>query len=382
MFLEATVQRNPGLIEAALHLHRQGRITPNTYVIDVDAVEANAAALARTARAEGVQLYMMTKQFGRNPCLARIIAGAGIGKAVAVDPWEALALARAGIALGNVGNLVQIPRGMLAEVLACRPEVVTVFSLAKAREVSEVAGDLGICQPLLLRVVGPQDWVYEGQVGGIDLDRLEAVARDIAALPNLEIVGVTAFPCYLYNEQSGRVEATPNLATVLAAAESLREQGFAITQVNAPSNTCVATIPLLARAGASHGEPGHALTGTTPLHAQGSQAELPALVYVSEVSHLYGGRAYVYGGGFYSRSRVQKALLGDQYLAVQAVPPEYIDYYGVLEATDKVKVGEAAIFSFRTQIFVTRSRVALVRGCGGGRPELMGIYDNLGREVL
>ena len=45
MFLEATVQRNPGLIEAALHLHRQGRITPNTYVIDVDAVEANAAAL-------------------------------------------------------------------------------------------------------------------------------------------------------------------------------------------------------------------------------------------------------------------------------------------------------------------------------------------------
>lgn len=382
MFLETTLQRNSRLVDAALALHRDRQITPNTYVVDVDAVAANATALARTARHAGVKLYMMTKQIGRNPVLARIIAQAGIDKAVAVDPWEALSLAQKGIVLGNVGNLVQPPQGMLTDILAHGPEVVTVFSLAKAREVSAAARDLRIQQPLLLRVAGPQDLTYEGQGGGIVLDQLHAVAREIASLPNVEIAGVTGFPCLLYNYDSQRVEVTPNLETVLTAADTLRALGCAITQVNAPSNTSVSTIPLLAQVGATHGEPGHALTGTTPLHSRGNQVEVPALVYVSEISHLMGDEAFVYGGGFYGRSRVQSALVGNKLLPVQLVPPEYIDYYGVLDTKGaSVEVGNTAIFSFRTQIFVTRSRVALLRGINRGRPELMGIFDSLGREV-
>jgi len=389
MFLDKTKERNPELIKVALSLHSSGAIAPNTYVIDVDAVEKNAELLADAARDHGIELYMMTKQMGRNPVVAAKIAGAGIKKAVAVDPWEALTLARAGIGLGNVGNLVQIPTGMLQAILSYRPEVMTVFTVAKAREVSAAAAAVGIKQPLLLRVVAPGDMVYEGQVGGFGLDELPQAAAEIAALPNVEISGVTAFPCFLFNTDTDKVEATSNLATVLKGAELLTRLGHPIQQINTPSNTCVSTIPLLAKAGATHGEPGHALTGTTPLHSGHNQAELPAIVYVSEVSHIFGQEAFVYGGGFYSRSRVQRALVGKDWeelrnncLMAQAVPPEYIDYYGVLDlSTGKAEVGDTVIFSFRTQIFVTRAQVALVGGVNQGRPDLLGIYDNLGREI-
>ena len=42
MFLEKTIRRNPQLIEACLDLHQRGQILPDTYVIDLDALIANA----------------------------------------------------------------------------------------------------------------------------------------------------------------------------------------------------------------------------------------------------------------------------------------------------------------------------------------------------
>ena len=47
---------------------------------------------------------------------------------------------------------------------------------------------------------------------------------------------------------------------------------------------------MLAAAGATQIEPGHGLTGTTPLHAVEDLPETPAVVYLSEVSHLIGAR--------------------------------------------------------------------------------------------
>jgi predicted amino acid racemase len=37
---------------------------------------------------------------------------------------------------------------------------------------------------------------------------------------------------------------------------------------------------------------GHGLTGTTPLHAVRDEPEPPAALYISEISHHHGGRAY------------------------------------------------------------------------------------------
>ena len=70
MFVEALKRQNPALISAALSLWQQGKIAPDSWVIDVDQVLENGKRLIETARLYGIELYLMTKQFGRNPWLA------------------------------------------------------------------------------------------------------------------------------------------------------------------------------------------------------------------------------------------------------------------------------------------------------------------------
>jgi predicted amino acid racemase len=209
-------------------------------------------------------------------------------------------------------------------------------------------------------------------------------------MPGVRIAGVTSFPCFLYDGEKGAVKPTANAQTVLRCAERLSEElGIPLEQINMPSATCVSTIPMLKELGATHGEPGHALTGTTPLHQQGDQPEVPAMVYVSEVSHKDDGHAYVYGGGFYRRSKVREAIVGKDFaempyrrVRVRETPPEYIDYYGILEGGDHgIEVGDTVVCAFRTQIFVTRSQVALVEGIQRGKPSLKAIYDSTGKPV-
>jgi len=391
MFLKITQQRNSQLLDAALNLHQGGEIQPNTYVLDLDAIEGNARLLAEAAAKNQIQLYMMTKQFGRNPLVAKRILQAGIPKAVAVDPWEALTLAKAGIPLGNVGNLVQIPKGMIKEILSYHPEVVTVFSVEKAREIGAAAQELGRVQEIILRVVGKNDLIYEGQRGGFAEAELLEKGREIMAIPGVRIVGCTVFPCFLYHQEKNIIVPTENAKTLMHAVTLLRDQlGLEITQINGPSASAVASMPLLRELGVTHGEPGHALTGTTPLHGSTVQPELPAMVYVSEVSHLYGDRAYAYGGGYYRRSNGLEALAGTGSSAeelfrytIDPMSAENIDYYGSLcQGEPPLKVGDTVIYSYRTQILVTRAQVALVEGIQQGNPRLIGIYDSQGKKLI
>ena len=66
MFLDVLRRRNPRLIEQSIALHQTGKIPANTYVIDLDAVEANARKLRAEADRHGLKLFAMTKQMGRN----------------------------------------------------------------------------------------------------------------------------------------------------------------------------------------------------------------------------------------------------------------------------------------------------------------------------
>ncbi|MDI3312474.1 MAG: hypothetical protein QJR05_13760 [Thermoanaerobacterium sp.] len=157
-------------------------------------------------------------------------------------------------------------------------------------------------------------------------------------------------------------------------------------QVNGPSVTCCSSMPILKKYGITHGEPGHALTGTTPIHAYNNQPEKPALVYVSEISHISGNKAYCFGGGFYARSKMKHALVSgniddilEKRYDVEELPPESIDYYGtILLNGGKVNIGDTVIYSFRTQIFITRAKVAIVEGLSKNNPKLTYIYDSKG----
>ncbi|MFJ1744725.1 alanine racemase [Streptomyces sp. NPDC088116] len=386
MFLDTVLTRNPALVDTATALHRSGAVPPDTYVLDADAVEANAALLAAEAERLGLSLWFVVKQFGRNPALIRAVAR-HIPRFAAIDPPEARALHAAGARAGNLGHLVQIPRRDLPEMLAWRPEAVTVFDLANARAVSDAAGALGFVQDVFVRIEGAPGSVHPGQEGGIPLDALDDFAAVAEQLPSLRIAGVTAFPCVLRDPATGLLAPTATFELALRARELLSTRGHHPLKLSAPSATSMASLPLLAELGATHGEPGHSLTGTTPLHAADPhQPEQPAYVYVSEVSHLLAdGRPALYGGGFYARGGIRDALLPRTgvRLPVQAAPAENIDYYRLLDAPPPgaVRAGDTAVLAFRTQIFVTRSTVAIVSGLATGNPRLTGLYDARGRAL-
>ncbi|HEX7292777.1 MAG TPA: alanine racemase [Conexibacter sp.] len=382
MFLRAVMERNAPLVDAAVELHRDGAIPPGTFVIDVDAVAANAAAVAGAAAAAGVRLYFMTKQIGRNPMVAETVR-AHIDAAVAVDVDDADALHAAGVPLGHVGHLVQTPTCAVERMLGYEPEVVTVFSVEKARQIAAIACRSGREQALLLRVADVDDEFFPGQEGGIAPERIAAARAEIDALDGVRVVGVTTYPTVRFDGAAYR--PTRNLSTLRRAAELLAP----LEQVNAPGHTSVDTLPLVAAAGATHAEPGHALTGTTPRAAVAPTPEVPAVCFLSEVSHVDDEHAWVFGGGFYERGRAERGLLvrehdePAQLLPLVKLPKGSIDYYRRLRLTRStaVSVGDSAVFSFRFQAFTSRARIAVIGGLRDGRWRLLGLHDVHGRTL-
>jgi predicted amino acid racemase len=390
MFLDVLLRRNPGLVRSAVELHQRGDIPANTYVLDLDAIGANARLIADGASQLGLRVYAMTKQFGRNPVAIKTLIRNGIKACVAVDMQCARAILRADAQLGHIGHLVQIPVHEARPAAGMHPEFWTVFSTEKAVEAAAAAMAVGRQQPLLARVYADGDRFYPGHEGGFPADTILQVAEGFNKLEGAQFAGVTTFPALLFDDRLGGVEPTPNLATLERVAAELQRAGWSRVEVNAPGTTSVRTLSSLADVGATQVEPGHALTGTTPWHAVSDLPELPAMLYLTEVSHQYLGRAFCFGGGLYvdpvfSQYQV-RALVGqspDEVLTtrVDAFLPatDAIDYYGQLDVD--ARPGATVIFGFRAQAFVTRALIAPVSGIAVGAPCLHGLWTSDGRAI-
>jgi predicted amino acid racemase len=406
VYLDTTAARNPGLIRAAARLHAENVLPANTYVVDLDAIKHNAKLMADEAKRVGIELYLMTKHYNRNPLVTQAALNAGIGSTVCVETADAFYLSRFGLPVGHVGHLVQIPRGNLRSVLQMRPEVMTVFSVEKAKQVSDVATYLGLVQDLLIRVRVRGDIIYPNEEGGIWEDELEAAARTIASYPGVRIAGVTTFPATLFNPRTAQVETTVNFPGLLRAAEKLRGMGFDIRHVNSPGASSTIGFEVVAKAGGTHAEPGHALTGTTPqvLYPEANSPEKSAIIYLNEVSHLFEGKGYVFGGGFYACDA--PAITGNdtkyhtsewrpnafvgrspETIMDQKVPVDKgsffgrvnnaTDYYGgtlVPDGPADIRVGDTVIYGFRPQAFTTRANVAVIENVDG-EPRVLGMFD-------
>lgn len=354
-------------------------------MIDVDQVLENGKRLIETARLYGIELYLMTKQFGRNPWLAEKLLALGYSGIVAVDYKEARVMRRAGLPVAHQGHLVQIPCHQVSDAVEQGTDVITVFTLDKAREISAAAVKTGRLQSVLLKVYSDDDFLYPGQESGFVQHSLHEVVAEIQNLPGLHLAGLTHFPCLLWDEAAGKVLPTPNLHTLVQARDQLAKSGIAIEQLNAPSATSCTSLPLLAEYGVTHTEPGHALTGTIPANQQGDQPERIAMLWLSEISHHFRGDSYCYGGGYYRRGHAQHALvftpenqrITETYL--NAVDDSSIDY--TLPLAGEHPVSSAVVLCFRTQIFITRSDVVLVSGIHHGEPEIVGRYDSLGNPL-
>ncbi|MFL5929597.1 MAG: alanine racemase [Gaiellaceae bacterium] len=393
MFLDPLRRRNAPFLEAVISLHQSGELPPNSYAIDLDAVRANAAATRAEADRLGLEVFAMTKQVGRAPGFVRAVVDAGITAGVAVDMADARALARSGLAVGHLGHLVQVPQAQAVAAAALDPWNWTVFSDDKAREAAGASGSAGREQALLARIQAAGDTFYEGHEGGFDADDVLRVAERLDSLVGARFAGVTTFPALLFDADSGEVRPTSNLSTLERSAERLRAAGVGEVRVNAPGTTSCAVFGLLADHGATQVEPGHGLTGTTPLHALRDLVELPAVCYVTEVSHLHGGRAYAFGGGLYIDPVFPdyplRALLADapglddaRVVHATIPPPEAIDYYGQLDYEEKApRTGATVVFGFRIQAFVTRASVAAIDGVAVGAPRVAGIWAPNGEEA-
>ena len=378
MFINALKKQNPKLIETAIELHGQGVILPDTYVIDVDQFIENATLIKKIADTNNVKLYGMTKQFGRNPVLAKILISIGYEGIVAVDFKEARTLHQAGIKISHVGHLVQPPTGIIRELVQeIKPEVITVYSIEKAVTISKMALEVGIVQKILLKFYDKNDHLYVNQESGFSISSINDVLERISQLENVEIHGVTHFPCFLYKK--GKTKSTENLNTLLNAKRHIESLGLPVMQVNSPSSTSCETLPIIAEFDCTHGEPGHALTGTTPANHDGSTQEKVAMLYLSEVSHEFNGKSYCYGGGYYRRGNLNNALINGVNIKVTNTDHSAIDYHLLLDGI--FPIGSSVIMAFRTQVFVTRSDVALIAGISEGKPRLLGLYNSLGGEI-
>lgn len=386
MFLDVLTRRNPRLIDAAITLHQRGELPANTYALDLDAIRANAATIAAAAAPLDLTVFAMTKQVGRNPDFCRAVIDGGIPASVNVDLECARATARAGMRIGHLGHLVQIPRAEADAAQALRPDYWTVFNLDKAHEAAAAARNAGREQAVLARIYAPDDQFYSGHEGGFPAADVIEVADAIDRIDGARFAGITTFPALLFDQATRSVSPTRNLTTLREAAEKLRAAGRTDLQINGPGTNSSAALPALADAGVTQVEPGHALTGTTPWHAKQDLPELPAVCYVSEISHLYQGRAYCFGGGMYVdpvfppyqlHAIVGRDANATATLDATVPPPSAIDYYGQLDLTgqSQVGVGDTVVFGFRIQAFVTRAYTAGISGLDDGKPVVEGIWS-------
>lgn len=393
MFLSLLRRRNPDFIRAAQTLHRAGLIPANSYVLDLDAVTRNARATRAEGDRLGLKVFAMTKQVGRQTGFSAAVMNGGIDRAVAVDMACAIACHNAGLRIGHLGHLVQVPRAeaaMAARDLA--PDYWTVFSDDKAAEAAQAARAAGRVQAMLARVQTQGDTFYRGHEGGFAAEAAVDAARRIAALPGARFAGITSFPAQLYDPATRRVRHTPNLATLQRTADALRRAGFADLEINAPGTTSIVTLAALAEAGATQVEPGNGLHGTTPLHAVDDLPEDPAVLYLTEVSHLHAGRAYCFGGGLYIDPVFPdydvQALVGPEpgtdaamLRSVEIPPPSAIDYYGMIDATgpNPPRTGDTVVFGFRGQAFVTRAHAVGIAGVSIGQPRVVSVENAFGQ---
>lgn len=395
MFLDLLIRRNPRFIEAAISLHQQGQIPANAYVLDLDAVERNARAFTSSASKLGLTTFAMTKQVGRHSGFCKAVMRGGIDRSVAVDMPCAVACDRAGLKTGHLGHLVQVPR-QEADFAAAKlmPDFWTVFSDTKAQEAASASARAGREQALMARIQTEGNTFYRGHEGGFDAADIIDVAERLDSLQGSRFAGITTFPALLFDQETRKVIPTPNLGTLHQAAEALARAGRTGLEVNAPGTTSSAVLPALAEAGATQVEPGNGLHGTTPLHAVEELPEDPAVLYLSEVSHHHGGKAYCFGGGLYIdpvfpkyqvKALVSSAPTAKPSALRNVEVPDYsaIDYYAMIDADNdrSPAPGDTVVFGFRGQAFVTRAMVVGIEGVESGNPEVTTIENGFGDSV-
>ena len=393
MFLQPLLNRNFQFLNSAVQLHQKGEIDANTYVLDLETVAANAKLLSEKGQGLGVDVIAMTKQVGRNPDFCRAVQSGGISGSVAVDYECGVYSHAAGLKISHIGHLVQIPKSQISRAFELEPALWTVFSMEQVRDIAKIAAEQSEIVNVSLRVWDENCTFYKGHEGGFYSSDVLDIAKQVSNFKNLRLAGVTSFPALLFDNESKQLKVTKNAELIRKMAEKLEEfLGYELIR-NMPGTTSVEGIEMLAKAGATQVEPGHGLTGTTPLSAVIETIERPAIAYVTEVMHHHQGKAFVLGGGLYRDPVLgdipTKAAVftdsGDFELFDADMPnPGAIDYYAALLPNKNgtlPPIGSTVIFGFRPQVFVSRGMTLGIEN-SSTKPKALHHYGSSGAKTL
>ncbi|MDO7204819.1 hypothetical protein Q5M85_12390 [Paraclostridium bifermentans] len=99
--------------------------------------------------------------------IAKKLKDIGYEGVVAVDYKEALIMHENNIKVSHIGHLVQVPKYIFKKViLDIEPEVITVFSIDKIKEINDICKEYNIKQ-ILIRVYDDEDTLYPSQYGDL-----------------------------------------------------------------------------------------------------------------------------------------------------------------------------------------------------------------------
>lgn len=375
LFLKRLLDTNKAFVDASLDLYKKGLILPDSYCIDVDMFLENAKNILNEAKKYNINLFYMLKQVGRNPYLAKKLEDLGYKGAVCVDFKEVEVMMKNNLKLCNIGHLVQIPKNMLSRVIEYGVEIITVYSYDMIKEISNIALSLNKTQDIMLRILDENSEIYPGQEAGFSVNEVKELIPKLKDLKGVKLNGITSFPCFLYSPDEKCIKETNNLFSVLEVNEFLKNQNLYVKHINLPSVSTVENIKKIYSYGGTDAEPGHALTGTTPLNID-SGVEIPAYLYISEISHVFKNNSYFYGGGYYPRGHMKHGYIDNEIVNVNNFNATNIDYYLSLEG--KYNIFDPIILCFRTQMFVTRSDIVLIEGIHSNNIHIVGIYNTQG----
>jgi predicted amino acid racemase len=266
-----------------------------------------------------------------------------------------------------------------------------------------VATGAGVTQKVLIRVNGPEDILLPAVGGGTtEAEALDLIAR-IDSLDGLSFAGLTSYPGVRFDLTRIQRVRTTNFETMMRVREAVEEQlGLEVEHLNPPGNNCADSLDLLAEGGATHCEPGQAFVGRLVANGFTDQPEVPAIAYVSEVTHHWAGVPYYYAPSMVANDTIgiwhhtYYDILGasvsrtgvdplDNLVRTHAQsfaasdPSAWI--YGALQLGRRAtaEVGETVVCGFRSQVYRSNGgRTAVVDGIQSGEPTVVGFYDRNG----
>ena len=144
MFLDLIRRRNPSARRATRsRCIRPARFPPTPMSSTSTPSRRTRGPSRASPRQFGLKVYAMTKQMGRNGSFCNAVAKGGIDKAVAVDMECARATRRAGLGLGHIGHLVQVPRHEADAAASMTPDHWTVVQSRKGGGSGSSGGKVG-----------------------------------------------------------------------------------------------------------------------------------------------------------------------------------------------------------------------------------------------